>query len=90
MNEKEMQLMLDQQARMLKGIRAELDAIRTIVIGLLQGLSDDPTDSARIAAHIALAVEGDNAVSLMSPTTDDMLELRSRWLQTLLPPKWKP
>ncbi len=89
MNEKEMRELLEQQAHMLTGMRAELDAMRTILIGLLRGLSNDPIDSAGIAAHIAAAVEGDHAVSLASPTSDHMLALRSRWLQALLPTKWK-
>ncbi len=89
MTEKEMQSILDQQAEMLTGMRAELDALRTLVIGLLRGLSDDPIDSERIGAHIAIAVEGDKAVSLASSQSDHMLALRSRWLQTLLPSKWK-
>ncbi len=90
MDERELAAAVESLSSSLRHTQAELHAVRTVLIGLLRGLSSEPIASDRIAAAIAAAVEAEKALALGSATPDQLLELRSRWLEVLLPQKWQP
>ncbi len=90
MTDKERDDLITSLADTLMHTRAELDAMRTVVIGLLRGLADQPIDHAAIAGRIAGAIEGDEAASLNSLMNDQMLALREHWMTLLLPPIYRP
>lgn len=67
--------------------RLELDAVRTVLVGVLAHASRDPSLAADLANRISRAMDGDAAVMLHSPMTDQNLTRRIELMQKLMPPQ---
>lgn len=67
--------------------RAEIDAMRTVVVAAVSTINTDKALRSQFIARLQAVKEADLAVSLGSAMTDDMLQQRADWLQRLLPPE---
>lgn len=68
----------------------EIEALRTVVIGVSSVLHDTPELQAAFVDSMAGAIEGDIAQGLGSPMTEDMLKIRDQWLSKIMvEPMWR-
>lgn len=67
--------------------RAEIDAMRTVVVAAVATINAHPELRADFAARLQAAKEADVAASLASTMTDEMLQQRADWLRRLVPPE---
>lgn len=65
--------------------QAQLEALRTVVIGVHTALYDDPGWCTKITSALAGAVESDFCQALSSNYADDVLRHRQEWLANLIP-----
>ena len=65
--------------------QAQLEALRTVVIGVHTALYDDPAWCARITSALTGAIESDFCQALGSTYADDILRQRQQWLANLMP-----
>lgn len=72
-------------ANTLMQTRAELDAIRTIMIGALAVLAKNPEMQADLASSIRSAIDSDSAISLNTQMPDALLDQRMEWMKRLTP-----
>jgi hypothetical protein len=73
-------------AKTMAETRAELDALRTVSIGVINVLAADSENSQALVASIRRCIEADTATSLASSMDDHMLKMRSDWYERQLPP----
>lgn len=83
--ETEDQQVLYSLAKTMAETRAELDALRTVCIGMVNALAANPANVQPLVTSVRQCIEADTAVSLASSMDDDMLKLRSDWYERLLP-----
>jgi len=73
-------------AKTLEGTRVEVDAMRLLLQAALGTIEAHPLAPALFSTALAGAVEGDTAVMLGSPATDDFLARRHARMLQLMPP----
>ncbi|MNT25901.1 hypothetical protein D3C86_369050 [compost metagenome] len=93
-NEQELMLTLAQTveklAETLMKTYVEIEALRTVVIGLSTVLHDTPELQAAFVDSMSGAIEGNLVHGLGSPMTEDMLKIRDQWLSKLMAdPIWQ-
>lgn len=84
MTSKELEVLQKLAAAMSK-TRAEIDAMRTILIAAISTISADPALREGFVARLQAAKDVDVAVCLASSMTDEMLQARDDWFHSLLP-----
>lgn len=68
----------------------EVEAIRTVVVGINSILHDAPELQAAFVQSMSGAIEGNFVQGLGSPLTEDMLKIRDQWLSKLMvEPIWQ-
>ncbi|WP_251864108.1 hypothetical protein [Achromobacter sp. Marseille-Q4962] len=69
---------------------AQLEALRTVMVGVHGALCGEPELRARIEESLAASLEGSYAMVLGTSLSDDILTLREQWLSALIPADvWK-
>jgi hypothetical protein len=74
----------------LSKTRAEIDAIRTILVAATSTISAAPMLRDGFVARLQVAKDADLAVCLSSSMTDEMLKERAEWFHSLLPADVRP
>lgn len=74
-------------AETLKETRAEMDGMRSAVIGVLASLSADPQQQERLALAIAHAGHVMGEMGISTSMSDEMLHERERALRQLMTPQ---
>lgn len=72
-------------AKTMAETRAELDALRTVSIGVISVLAARPENVPLLVNAVRACIEADTATTLASNMTDEMLKMRSDWFERLLP-----
>ncbi|MFD4836549.1 hypothetical protein ACFWP0_03520 [Achromobacter sp. NPDC058515] len=62
----------------------EIEALRTVVVGISAVLHDRPELQAAFVDSMSGAIEGNLVQGLGSPLTEDMLKMRDQWLSKLM------
>jgi hypothetical protein len=73
----------------LNNALAELNAVRILLTGVCSAVASQPVFAAGFAAGLQAAIEVDTTFSLASPLPDELLDLRSQWIERLTPPPLK-
>ncbi|MCW0210616.1 hypothetical protein WHX56_17225 [Achromobacter veterisilvae] len=88
-NERDLLLTLADTVRKLANAvalsHAQLEALRTVVIGVHGALYGMPELQGRIEQSLGGSIEGDFAQALGTPQHDDALRQRQEWLSALIP-----
>jgi hypothetical protein len=66
--------------------RAEIDAMRTVLVAAVSTINAHPVLRADFVSQIRAGKEADIAVALATSMTDEMLQQRAEWISRLLPP----
>ncbi|KRC80547.1 hypothetical protein D3C87_366390 [compost metagenome] len=81
---------VEKLAETLMKTYVEIEALRTVVIGLSTVLHDTPELQAAFVDSMSGAIEGNLVHGLGSPMTEDMLKIRDQWLSKLMAdPIWQ-
>ncbi|MNR62641.1 hypothetical protein D3C85_1847200 [compost metagenome] len=68
----------------------EIEALRTVVIGVSSVLHDTPELQDAFVDAMSGAIEGNLVQGLGSPMTEEMLKIRDQWLsKIMIEPVWR-
>ena len=89
MTDQERQILFSLADTMSK-TRDEIDAMRSILISVVNVLASNPTTQPVLVATLKAVIESDTAFSLGTVMTDAQIARREEWMKRLLPPHVLP